>query len=308
MAARKPNPRIDLPTLIETYHDEDACRTLLEGLRWPHGTTCPRCGSQHLSPIETRHKWDCMDCKYQFGVTAGTILQDTKLPLWKWFLATFLIAEAKKGVSANQVKRSIGVTYKSAWFMTHRIRAAMDLAGRERALTGTVEVDETWVGGKPRPGSGKGSRWTAAEKTMVLGAVERGGEVRMKVEHRKPDKLTLHSFIAAHVDDKAPEIFTDSWAAYLGIQDEDTRHERVNHRQNEWVRGDVHTNTIEGVWSLLKRSIIGSYHHVSVKHLPSYLDEVSFKYNNRENPNIFRETLRAIVTTDPLQYRDLIAE
>jgi transposase-like protein len=299
--------RLDLPTLITRYNDEGRCRELLEALRWPDGVRCPRCESDHLSPIETRHKWDCMECTYQFSVTAGTVLQDSKLPLWKWFLGAYLVAEAKKGISSNQLKRMLGVSYKTAWFLTHRIRAAMAIA-QESPISGTVEVDETWVGGKPRPGSGPGSRWSPAVKTMVLGAVERGGGVRMKVEHRKPNRLTLHSFIAAHVEDDAPEIYTDSWAAYRGIQDEDTDHETVNHRQKEWVRGDVHTNTIEGVWSLLKRSIVGTHHHMSVKHLPAYLDEIAFKYSHRDNEHIFRETLRVLVTADPLTYQDLTAD
>jgi len=307
--------RLDLSTLISTYNDEDACRVMLEGLRWPNGVQCPRCQSEHLSPIATRHKWDCMDCGYQFGVTAGTVLQDSKLPLSKWFLATYMVAEAKKGISSNQLSRMLGVTYKTAWFVTHRIRGAMGQM-EQAPLTGTVEIDETLHGGKPRYaapyvaslGHRQMGRRADKPKTTVIGAVERGGEVRFRVgANRLPD--TLKEFIEANVSDAAPTVYTDGWVGYRNLfKDEDTTHETVNHSAKEYVRGDVHTNTIEGVWSLFKRSVVGTHHQLSVKHLPAYLDEISFKYNNRDNKTIFRETLRVLVTADPMTYANLIED
>ena len=291
---------IDLPGLIEQFHDEDACRRFLEDLRWPEGITCPKCEAENITPIPSRNKHRCNSCQYQFSVRAGTVLQDSKLPLWKWFLATYMIAESRKGISSNQLKRMLGITYKSAWFLTHRIRDAMGQINNEM-LTGTVEVDETYVGGKSR----MGRRGPLADKAIVMGAIERGGEVRMEVV-TDTRKKTMHGFINDHVADEAENIYTDSHVSYIGIGDENTTHESVNHRREEWVRGKVHTNTIEGVWSLLERSIVGSYHHLSAYHLPKYLGEMEWRYNNRNNPYIFRETLRVLVTADPLTYRDLV--
>ena len=284
------------------FHSDEKCRDFLETLRWPNGIACPRCGGTTISRIRDRAQFDCDSCRYQFSVKAGTILQDSKLPLAKWFLATFIMVESKKGVSSNQLKRMLGVSYKTAWFLTHRIRAAMQVVN-ERQLEGIVEVDETYVGGKTR-GKGRGYR---GNKTMVLVAVERDGEIRLKVEKRN-DRKTLHGFILEHVADDTEAIYTDDWPAYRGIEDDDTRHETVNHSVEEWVRGQVHTNTAEGVNSLLKRSIIGSYHHLSAKHLPAYLDEIEWRFNNRKNPYLFRDTLRALVSAEEMTYADLIAD
>lgn len=169
-------------------------------------------------------------------------------------------------------------------------------------LSGTVEVDETYVGGK--------SHWPHAmdNKTMVLGALERDGRVVFKVEGRqRANREILHRFIHEVVADEAEAIYTDSHDGYIGIEDENTRHESVSHRTEEWVRGDVHTNGVESVWSLLDRSIMGSFHQLSTKHLPAYLDEISFRFNNRENPYLFRDTLIALLSSDSLTYDDLTA-
>ena len=296
-----PTKDLDLPTLIEQFGCENKCREYLEELRWPNGACCPRCDAQKgISRIEKRHQYECDSCGYQFSVKAGTVLHDSKLPLWKWFLAVFVMIQSKKGISANQLKRMIGVSYKTAWHLCHRIRSAMTEA-TEGKLSGIVEVDETYVGGKAR-GKGRGYR---GNKTMVLGAGERGGAIRLKVEKRN-DRKTLHKFITQAVKDDTEAIYTDEWEAYKGIADENTRHETVNHRAEEWVRGDVHTNTVEGVWSLLKRSIIGSYRHISAKHLPSYLDEMEWRFNNRENPYLFRDTVLALTQGETLPYEKLI--
>ena len=295
-----PTKNMNLPTLMERFHSEEKCRDFLEGLRWPNGIACPRCGGSVISRIRERAQFDCDSCRYQFSVKAGTVLQDSKLPLSKWLLATFIMVESKKGVSSNQLKRMLGVSYKTAWFLSHRIRAAMQVVN-ERQLEGIVEVDETYVGGKTR-GKGRGYR---GNKTMVLVAVERDGEIRLKVEKRN-DRKTLHGFIEEHVADDTEAIYTDEWPAYRGIEDDDTRHETVNHSVEEWVRGQVHTNTAESVNSLLKRSIIGSYHHLSAKHLPAYLDEIEWRFNNRHNPYLFRDTLKALVSADELTYRELV--
>jgi transposase-like protein len=298
----------DLVELIAQFGSEDRCHDYLEGLRWPDGVKCPRCDSQKISRIARRRQFDCDSCRYQFSVRVGTLFHDSKLPLWKWFLAVYLMGESKKGISANQLKRTLGVSYKTAWYLCHRIRAAMvDESGD--MLHGIVEADETYVGGKA---SGFGSKKEAARhrrdnKTVVLGAVERGGKVRLRVA---PDATheSVHGFLNDVVADDAEAIHTDSHRSYRGIGDEDTVHAYVDHSRDEWVRGQIHTNTVESVWSLFDRSVIGAYHKLSVKHLPAYLDEAAFRWNNRENPFMFRDTILALVAGDALPYRELVAK
>ncbi len=290
-------------SLIDQFGDEDTCREYLEKLRWPSGPACPRCGDCSVSEISTRDQFDCNGCRYRFSVTSGTIFDNTKLPLRKWFVAIYLMIESKKGISANQMKRTLGVSYKTAWYLCHRIREAMGndpLVGP--ALIGVVEVDETLVGGK-RKGVGSGNR---VGKTWVAGAVQRGGQIRLE---RIPNvgKDALHGFIARHVRDECEAIYTDELASYLGIADENTRHETVNHSADEWVLGDVHTNSVESVWSLLKRSIIGAFHKISVKHLDRYLEELEWRFNNRRNVFIFRDLVSRLVQGDALRYQELTA-
>src|SRR5438132_8304724 len=238
---------MNLPKLIETFGTNERCRTYMELLRWQNGPQCPRCESGKVSPIKDRPQYDCDGCHYQFSVTTGTVLHDTHLPLWKWFAAAYMMIEAKKGVSANQLKRTLGVSYRTAWYLCHRIRKAMESVNCA-PLTGTVEVDETFVGGKLRHvGTGHGLR----NKTMVVGALQRDGEIRLRIEKRN-DRKTLHKFINDNCADETAAINTDALPSYNGIEDHDTRHESVDHNIEEWVRGDVHTNGIEGVWSLLK--------------------------------------------------------
>ena len=256
-----------------------------------------------VSEITTRDQFDCNSCRYRFSVTSGTIFDNTNIPLWKWFVTIYLICESKKSISANQIKRTIGVSYKSAWYLCHRIRAAMrsKVAGGP-TLFGVVEVDETLVGGR-RKGVGTGNR---EGKTWVAGAVQRGGEVRIEaIPNIK--RATLHAFIHRNTRPDTEAIYTDELKSYLGIADHDTRHETVRHSEEEWVIGDVHTNSVEGVWSLLKRSIVGAWHQVSAKHLDAYLSEVEFRINNRDNPYIFEAVLTRLLHGEALRYRDLTA-
>ena len=228
-------------------------------------------------------------------------MHDSHLPLRKWFAAIYLLTESKKGISANQLKRMLGVSYKTAWYLCHRIREAMGNDGMTGpTLFGVVEVDEPLVGGK-RHGVGRGNR---SGKTWVAGAIQRGGRVRLE---RIPNirKKTLHRFIERHVRDETEAIYTDELKSYIGIADDDTRHETVNHKTEAWVVSDVHTNSIEGIWSLFKRSIVGAFHKVSAKHLDRYLEELEWRFNNRDNPHIFRDTLHRILTTDTLTYKKL---
>ncbi|MEX2225258.1 MAG: IS1595 family transposase [Dehalococcoidia bacterium] len=292
--------------LMKDFDTDKECRDVLEDLRWPEGVACPRCEGKKIYRAEfqkARQQFDCASCGYQFSVTVGTIFQDSKLPLPTWFAATFLLCEAKKGMSSNQLKRTLGVSYKTAWYLSHRIRAAMKDAAAP-LLQGTIEADEHWVGGRQK-GAGKGN-WRDG-KTMVLGAVARGGEVRLKVDKRATKKA-IHTFLTATVSPDADALYTDEHGAYVGWVDADTRHEHVVHRKDEWVRGEVHTNSIEGVWSLMKRSVIGSYHQLSEKHLQSYVDEMAWRFNNRDNPYLFRDTLIRLIRAETLPYQDLIAE
>ncbi|MXW23173.1 MAG: IS1595 family transposase [Chloroflexi bacterium] len=295
---------VNLLDVIDTYDSDEACRELLVDLRWPGGIACPRCGSLGISTLTKRPVYDCNDCRYQFSVTAGTIMHDSHLPLRKWFIAIYLMCESKKGVSALQLKRTLGVAYQTAWHLCHRIREAMANDPLEGpTLFGVVEVDETLVGGKKR-GKGHGYR---GNKFWVAGAIQRDGQVRLE---RVPNvrRRTLHGFIERTVRDEAEAIYTDELASYLGIGDDETRHETVNHSADEWVVGDVHTNSIEGVWSLFKRSLMGSFHKVSMKHIDRYLSELEWRFNNRDNERIFADALRRIVTTDKLTYADLVAD
>ena len=292
---------MSIVSLLDRFDSDANCRLLLEELRWPGGVACLRCGDMEVSRIKDRPQWDCPSCGYQFSVTTGTIMHDTHLPLRKWFAAIYLLCESRKGMSANQLKRTLGVAYKTAWYLSHRIREAMandPLSGP--TLVGVVEVDETLVGGKAKRG-----RPALENKFYVAGAIERGGQVRIK---RVPNvrKHTLHGFIQETVSDAAEAIYTDELKSYIGIADDDTRHETVNHSAEQWVVGDVHTNSIEGVWSLFKRSIMGSFHKVSEKHLDRYLEELEWRFNNRKNPHIFRDALKRIVTTGALPYQDLV--
>ncbi len=294
---------INLFSLVDKFSSNEQCLRALEGLRWPRGVACVRCGDMNVFELPVKHKFKCRSCKHQFTVSSGTIMHDSHLPIRKWFFAIYLMCESKKGMSALQLQRTLGVAYRTAWYLCHRIREAMGNDAFEGpTLFGVVEVDETLVGGKAK-NRGRGYR---GNKTWVAGAIQRGGKVRLE---RIPNirRHTLHDFINRTVKDETEAIYTDELKSYLGIEDHDTRHETVNHSAEEWVVGDVHTNSIEGVWSLFKRSIVGAFHKISAKHLDRYLEELEWRFNNRDNPHIFRDTLHRIVTTENLTYRDLVA-
>jgi transposase-like protein len=293
---------IDLVSLIERYNNEDKCRGYLEELRWPDKVICPRCESDNVSVIEGREQYHCLACKYHFSVTSGTIFHDSHLPLWKWFLAVYLMIESKKGMSANQLKRTLNVSYKTAWYLCHRIRNAMTV-DNPIPLSKIIEIDETWVGGK-RKNVGHGYK---GNKTVVAGAVQREGEARLEVIDDRTREV-LFEFIKKHTAPDTEAIYTDDWPAYKGCGDHNTKHDTVNHSAEEWVRGDIHTNSVENIWSLLKRSVVGSYHKVSKKHLDAYLDELEWRFNNRDNPFLFRDTLLKLIKADNLEYKQLTSK
>ena len=296
---------MNLVELIQKFADEDKCRSYLEALRWPKGVTCPKCKAKKVYRILKRDQFVCDSCGHQFSVTSGTIFHDTRLPLWKWLVAVYLMAESKKGISACQMQRTLKVSYKTAWYLCHRIRKAMTEAN-PRPLRGTVELDETWIGGK--------RHWKARtylkNKWMVLGAIERGGPVRMKMEGRSknPSQRLVRAWIKENISPDAKRLMTDSHPAYFGIANGTTSHGSVDHKAKEYVRGDVHTNSIENAWSLFKRSIVGSYHKVSAKHLDAYLDEFEWRFNNRKNQFLFRDTVLKLIGSPNLEYKKLTAK
>lgn len=291
---------INLIKLIDEFRSEDKCREYLQALRWPDGVVCPRCKMTTISKIHARDQYDCDKCRYQFSVTSQTIMHDTHLPLWKWFLAVYMMVESKKSVSANQLSRTLDVAYRTSWFLCHRIRKA--LYTPHALMMGIVEIDETYIGGKVK-GKGRGFK---DNKAIVLGVVERNGKTRMQTASNA-NRGTLRQFISQCVSENAEAVFTDENAAYGNLATAKRRHERVNHSEEEWVRGDVHTNTVENAWSLFKRGLIGAYHKVSKKHLDLYLDEFEFRFNNRENPYIFRDAMKELLTADNIRYAELVA-
>jgi transposase-like protein len=296
------------------FSTEARCRELLERLRWPEGVMCPRCKDSRVSRMKDYARFECVGCEYQFTVTSGTIFHDTHLPMPIWFLAVLLICEAKKGMSANQLRRTIWGehrgSYKTAWYLCHRIRKAMASAEKVM-LDGTLEMDETWVGGRERNPHGAGRiPYAESKKVPVVGIKQRGGELRFfKAEDVKSG--TLAKYIKENVSEDVDVIMTDEWKAYLGAMTKagvsPEKHKRVNHSAKIYVDGDVTTNGIESAFSLLKRGIVGSWHKVSAKHLPAYLEEMTFRFNRRGRSDLFIDTLRHMVTADPLTFQELTA-
>lgn len=278
---------MSLMKIMKDIPDADSARVYLENLRWKDGIICPHCGSidahysikpkaESVAPAR-KGVYKCKDCRKQFTVTVGTIFEKSHVPLNKWVYAIYLLCSSKKGFSALQLSRSLDITYKSAWFMAHRIRHAMTHTGIFTKMDGIVEADETYVGGKSK---GKAHTGRGTEKAAVVALVERNGRVRS----RHVDRVTsanLKGIIRESVETTAV-IMTDEFRPYKGLNKEFVRHEVINHTRKEYVRGDVHTNTIEGYFSILKRGINGIYQHVGKQHLGKYLSEYDFRYNTRD--------------------------
>jgi transposase-like protein len=299
-----------LPEVNALYSTDDRCRELLERLRWPESVMCPRCKDTRISRLKEYARYECAACEYQFTATSGTIFHDSHLPLPIWFIAVLLLCEAKKGMSASQLKRTLwGLnkgSYKTAWYLCHRIRAAMKQAERPM-LDGTVEMDETYVGGKQK---GAGVRGRGSNKEVVIGIRQRGGDLRFF--HAEDVKAgTLAQFIKENVSEDVDVIVTDDYASYPFAMKKaavaEAKHKRINHSTGVYVEGDVHTNTVESAFSLLKRGIVGTWHKISAKHLPAYLAEMEFRFNRRKRHDLFIDTLRHMVTADPLTFEKLTA-
>jgi transposase-like protein len=320
---------MNLIDVAKKFATPEACNDFLEQMRWPEGVECAHCNSKKVTkyvknastrtrknpktgaleekPVPARILYVCRDCKKQFSVIEGTIFNDTHLPLDKWFHAVALMVNAKKGVSALQLKRDLGTAYKTAWYLSMRIRKAMgliELADAEEPMTGTVEIDETYMGSKKFDARRKRPRWA---KEPVFGMVQRDGKART---YHMP-AVTMKGIIEKIKDNvsiDADAIYTDESNIYGTVPGciKNHNHQKVNHSAKEYVRGDVHTGTIDGYWGLLKRGIIGSYHQVSVKHLNRYLSEFQFKWNHRKAQDIFTLVVAALVIGSALPYAALI--
>jgi transposase-like protein len=298
-----------LPEVNNLYSTDDRCRELLERLRWPEGLICPRCKDKRVSRLKEYARYECVGCEYQFTATSGTIFHDSHLPLPIWFIAVLLLCEAKKGMSAMQLKRTIWGqhkgSYKTAWYLCHRIRAAMKEVDRPM-LDGVVEMDETYVGGKKIGGGTYAGR---KAKEVVIGIRQRGGDVRF-FHAEDARKGTLAKYIQENISTDVDVIITDELPAYNSAVGE-MKHQTVNHNAKEYARYEngacISTNTVESAFSLLKRGIMGSWHKISAKHLPAYLAEMEFRFNRRKSPNLFIDTLRHMVTADPLTFEKLTA-
>ncbi|HLK25606.1 MAG TPA: IS1595 family transposase [Caulobacteraceae bacterium] len=299
-----------LPELFAAFPTEQSAIDHFTAIRWSSGAFCPLCGNADAKRIGTltgtnTHK--CYVCRKRFSIRVGTIFQDTKLPLRTWYAAIWMLTNHPKGIASTTLATDLGVTQKTAWFLLHRIRHAQRTRSFNAPLKGEVEADETAVGGKgknmhrrQRRNLGTGFQG----KSIVLGMVERGGELRTQVIPDVTGK-TLQAAVRANVQPGAT-LYTDAWAGYRALG-ADYAHESVDHSRDEWVRGAAHTNTIESVWALLKRQIIGIHHWVSPKHLPRYVGEMTYRVNRRDVPRGERINNLLAQTEGPMPYKVLTA-
>lgn len=289
MGAVKFTQQMTVPQFEKLFPSDDACKQYLVARRWPKGVRCPRCANEDVYPVANKpFHWQCSKCVekggYRFSVLVGTIFENTNVGLKTWFKVIYLMLTSKKGISALQIQRMMGFgSYSTAHYMCHRIRAGL-ADPQFRKLMGIVEVDETYIGGKNRNRHwDKRTEGTGGEgKETVVGAVERKGNIVARVIERA-DTETLNSFIREAVSEKVSLIATDEHPGYRNLK----KHRTVRHSSGQYVDGVVHTQTIDGFWSLLKRGIMGSFHKVSRKYLPLYVAEFEFRYNNRDNADIF---------------------
>lgn len=283
MPAKSTIPKLTLENLHERFPDELSCKKYIAKLRWQGKPVCPHC-KHTKSYVFTNGDYKCAKCRKHYTVRIGTIFEDSKLPLKKWLIAAYLLTAHKKGISSHQLGRDIDVTQRTAWFMLHRLKHALKRKSFDTPLTGIIEVDETYVGGKEK-NKHKSKRTPGTQgrstkvKAPVFGMVQRGGRVvAMTVTGVSIDDL--QPIIEEHVAVGA-KIMTDEWKAYMQLH-RLYEHGVVRHGNGQYVDGEAHTNTLEGFWSLFKRGIVGIYHWVSVKHLDQYVSEFEYRYNSRK--------------------------
>ena len=270
--------------------DDDACRAYLKARRWPQGVRCPRCGNSAVYDLHSRKwHWQCTKCApggsegYRFSLLVGTIFENTNKPLRDWFKVTHLMLTSKKGISALQIQRQMGFgSYKTAHGMCHKIRTA--LMQPETKLGGIVEIDETYIGGKDTNRHWDKKRYHD-QKTPIIGAVQRKGNVIARVLDKVTSQNVL-DFVSEAVSNKVSLLATDAWPGYSDYLRK-YPHGSVDHHRHQYVVGAVHTNTIEGFWSIFKRGVVGTFHKMSAKYMPLYVAEFQFRYNNRLNPDMF---------------------
>lgn len=297
---------LDLTEIMERIGSEEKARELIEQLRWPNGPVCPHCRSTAVYRLSGKEESEnpgrsgllkCGKCRKQFTVTVGTIFENSHIPLNKWLMSIYLICSSKKGISANQLHRLLGITYKSTWFMAHRIRFAMSKQPLADKLKRIIEADETYVCGRFLGKKGRG----AGNKTKVFSLIQRDGEARsFQVDDVKGK--TLKSIIRNNVVDTA-HVMTDEFAAYYGLESVVANHSTVSHGNKEYVRGIVHTNFAESYFSLLKSGILGTFHHVSEEHMQRYLGEFDYRWTRRDEDDGLN-TMTAIKGVRWLRYRD----
>ncbi len=299
-----------LADLLKRFPDEQSCRDYIADLRWNGSVRCAHCDHSKVYTYKDGKLFKCAKCKKQFTVKVGTIFEDSTLPLQKWFMALYFATAHKKGISSLQLSRDLGITQKSAWFMMHRIREIFK-ADRTQMLSGVVEVDETYIGGADKnkhydkKSKVKGVSPGKSSKSTVIGLVERKGNVvSMPIYNATKDVLT--TVINTEVKHKST-LYTDDYNVYAELK-RDYNHSSINHSAKVYVMGNVHTNTIEGFWSLLKRGIIGIYHSVSPKHLHRYCNEFNYRYNTKNSSDVNRFALTISKLKGRLMYKDLIAK
>lgn len=285
----KTNNKFSLREFLKKYPTEDVCLDTMFRLKYGKMPCCPKCAvvDAKFYRVKNRRSFECGECGYQIYPMADTVMQNSVIPINLWFYALFLFVNSKNGISACELQRVLGVTYKTAWKMGHRIRKAMG-SGVHPPLLGVIEVDETLIGGKAEGKRG----WGADNKTCLFGMVERNGKIRVfPVDNRKGE--TLMPIINENIS-KGSIINTDENRVYKLLNPEDFKHLFVNHSKRQWAVGDKHTNTIEGYWSHFKKSILGTHTFISRQHLQKYLDEFNFRYNNRNAECVFEELVARI--------------
>ena len=290
---------MDIIEVFTRFPKQEDCLEYLEKVRWSKQPKCPYCKSENFTIMPKEHRYHCNKCNASYSVTVGTIFHKTHLALQKWFLAVTIILNAKKGVSARQLARDLKVNRNTAWRISMQIRNAMVQDEQRKLLTGVVEMDETYIGGKPRRGSGKEVHikhkpGRGTDKTPVVGMVQRKGDVYAKVFKKSDLRLKkLSVLVREKVDTQNTILMTDKYPVYFGMS-RILPHKSIDH--SIWyVRGDCHTNTIESFWALLKRGIVGQFHKVSLRHLHKYIDEFCYRQNHREHEDVFGLTIQKAI-------------